>query len=256
MDDSSAPTDAECSTRCRMVSAFCPPTAALSTGSTPLAATSRLAMRLTHTSSGLNTQMNAREGSPISRAARSGAAITHDLGAISPTTRCRNVTSSSDRMNAAVSAIPPGTPSEPSAGPSHASTAGLVTAPSAKVQAVMPSCAPANMTVSSSIPRMAARAEALRSASTSSRCLRAPSRENSIMTKNALATIRARVTTTTTPGLLIVNGPPRRRIHLGRRARLEDRSCRGRRCCGRPGHRGRRCRRRHGCGRHRCCRLC
>ena len=126
-------------------------------------------MRLTHTSSGRNIQMNPREGRPIRRAARSGSAITHDLGAISPITRCRNVTSSRDRTNEAPPATPPGIPSEARAGPSQASTAGLVTAPSANVQAVIPSWAPASITVSSSMPRMAARAEALRGASTSSR---------------------------------------------------------------------------------------
>ena len=214
MEAVSAPTEAECSTSWRMVSASCPPTAARSTGSIPLAETSRLAIVLIHTSSGRNTHTNAREGTPMIVAASSGWAIAHDLGAISPATRCRNVTSNRDRANETTSATPAGAPNELSAGPSQASTAGLVTAPRANVHAVTPSWAPASMTVSSSSPRIAARADGLRAASASSRCRRAPRSANSMITKNALAMISPSVAATTTRGLLMMRRPPRRRRGL------------------------------------------
>ena len=76
-----------------------PPTAARSTGVTPLAETSRLAIALTQLSRGRTSQMKPREGTPMSLAEVSGYAIAQDFGAISPTTRCRNVTTTSDSTN-------------------------------------------------------------------------------------------------------------------------------------------------------------
>ena len=52
--------------------------------------------------------MNARIGPASSVAERSGWAIAHDFGAISPTTRCTNVTIISDRTNATTPAVPGG----------------------------------------------------------------------------------------------------------------------------------------------------
>ena len=84
--------------------------------------------------------------------------------------------------------------------------AGFVMAPSRKVQAVMPNWAKASMTVSSFIPRRAARADALRSASCSRRCRRAASSANSTMTKNALARMSAVVMIVTIHQL--IESPP------------------------------------------------
>ncbi len=51
-------------------------------------------------SSGRITQVKPRKGSVRIRAARSGLVSAHDLGAISPTTMCRNVTSASEIVSA------------------------------------------------------------------------------------------------------------------------------------------------------------
>src|SRR5699024_1802225 len=74
-------------------------------------------------------------------------------------------------------------------------THGLVTAPRIKVAAVMPSCAPASMIVSSFKERKPAREAREVSAVSSKRLRRALIKENSIMTKNAEVMITSRVTT-------------------------------------------------------------
>src|SRR5690625_5497703 len=124
----------------------------------------------------------------MARADFSGFAIAHDLGAISPTTKCRKVTTNRAIAKAALPAIQSASPHELSMGPSQKSMAGFVTAPSAKVQKVMPNWEPASIRVKSFMPRRAARADGLVAANSSSRWRRAPSKANSIITKKALRT--------------------------------------------------------------------
>ncbi|MFS8542417.1 MAG: ATP-binding cassette domain-containing protein [Limnochordales bacterium] len=113
------------------------------------------------------TAMNARIGSASTVADRSGWAIAHDFGAISPTTRCTNVTTTSDSTNDTT--VAHGAPSPPNSGCSSSSTAGLPTAPSPTVHSVMPSCEPARSIDSSRAERSAALADALVAAASSSR---------------------------------------------------------------------------------------
>src|SRR5699024_2433548 len=74
-------------------------------------------------------------------------------------------------------------------------THGLVTAPRINVAAVIPSCAPASMMVSSFKERKPARDAREVSAVSSKRLRRALIKENSMMTKKADAIITSRVTT-------------------------------------------------------------
>src|SRR5690625_3445659 len=86
----------------------------------------------------------------MARADFSGFAIAHDLGAISPTTKCRKVTTNRAIAKPALPAIQSASPHELSMGPSQKSVAGFVTAPSAKVQKVMPNWEPASIRVNHS----------------------------------------------------------------------------------------------------------
>ena len=113
--------------------------------------------------------MNPRIGNASRVAERSGWAMAHDLGAISPMTRCKNVTMTSARTKPATSAAHSGSPHPSNRGVSQWCTAGLVTAPSASVQIVMPSWEPASRRVSSLELRSAARAERLVAAASSRR---------------------------------------------------------------------------------------
>jgi hypothetical protein len=126
-------------------------------------------MPFSPTSSGRVTAMNARIGSASRIAERSGWAIAHDLGAISPTTRCRNVTTTRASTNAITSLVAAGRPHDANTGTSRSCTAGLATAPSPRVHSVMPSCDPASSSDRSRALRSAARADALDSAASSSR---------------------------------------------------------------------------------------
>ncbi len=123
-------------------------------------------------------------------AVRSGCAIAHDFGAISPITRCRNVTTASASTKPAASATHSGAPQVSISGVSQWCTAGLVVAPRASVQAVIPSCEPASRSESSVLLRNAARADLLVVAASSRRCRRAAINANSMATKNALSAIR------------------------------------------------------------------
>jgi hypothetical protein len=100
-------------------------------------------------------------------AERSGWAIAHDLGAISPTTRCTNVTTTSDSRNDTT--VAHGSPNEPNSGCSSSSTAGLPIAPRPTVHSVMPSCDPASSIDRSRDDRSAALADALVAAVSSRR---------------------------------------------------------------------------------------
>src|SRR5690606_3723972 len=180
-------------------------------------------MWFNRTNSGRVTHMNARIGSASIVADFSGWAIAHDFGAISPTTRCRNVTMISARTKPATSASHSGAPQFSNNGVSQWCTAGFVVAPSASVHTVMPSWDPASSTDSSDALRRAARAERLDAAASSSRCRRAAMSANSTATKNALAAIRPIVTTATTTGLLIAGHLVRQNGHAhGRRHVLVD----------------------------------
>ena len=163
-------------------------------------------MALRATRSGRVSQRNARIGIASRVAEYSGWVMDHDLGAISPTTRCRNVTMISARMNAMTSAVHSGSPHPANTGVSQWCTAGLVMEPSASAHSVMPSWAPASRSVSSDAFFRAARAAALCAASSSSRCRRAEMSENSTATKNADAAMSRTVATRTTQGLLMI--PP------------------------------------------------
>ncbi len=215
---SSAPTFAECSTRWRRSSGLWP-VASWSVGSTPTRRRHQFAASFSTRSTGRVSHMKARIGVASMIADVSGCAMAHDFGAISPTTRCRNVTMISASTNPAASASHSGAPQSSKSGVSQWWTAGLVTAPRARVHAVMPSWEPASSTVSSVELRSAARADRLRGAASSSRYRLAARAANSIATKKALSAIRATVVTTTTTGSLI--GPPparaRRPPHARRR---------------------------------------
>ena len=140
-----------------------------STGSTPTRRRQAFASALSATSSGRVTAMKARIGSASRIADRSGCAMAHDFGAISPITRCTNVTTISAATNATTSAVTAGRPQAVNTGRSRSCTAGLATAPSPSVQSVMPSWEPASSSDRSRELRSAARAAALRSAASSRR---------------------------------------------------------------------------------------
>jgi len=161
------------------------------------------AMALRATRSGRVSHRNARIGIASRVAEYSGCVIDHDLGAISPTTRCRNVTMISARMNAMTSAVHNGRPQPEKTGVSQWCTAGLVIDPSASAHSVIPSCAPASRRVSSEALRRAARAALLVAAASSRRWRRAEMRENSTATKNADAAMSRTVAARTTQGLLM-----------------------------------------------------
>ena len=114
----------------------------------------------------------------------------------------------SARTKPETSAIHSGIPQFEKAGVSQWWTAGLVIAPSARVQTVMPSWEPARSTVSSEALRSAARAERLLGAASSRRCRLAEMRANSTATKKALDAMRPTVIAMTIQGLLI-GSPPR-----------------------------------------------
>ena len=88
----------------------CGPELTSSTGCTPTRRRHQLAIPFSATSAGRVSHMNPRIGIASSVADRSGCAIAHDLGAISPTTRCTNVTTISDSTNATTSAVASGRP--------------------------------------------------------------------------------------------------------------------------------------------------
>ena len=94
-------------------------------GSTPTRRRHQLAASLRATRTGRVTAMKARMGSASRMADRSGWAIAHDFGAISPMTRCRKVMTTSARMNPAMSASTYGAPSHSIAGVSQWWSAGL-----------------------------------------------------------------------------------------------------------------------------------
>ena len=96
----------------------------------PPGAGSAFASPLSATSSGRVDRMNARIGSASRVAERSGCAIAHDFGAISPTTRCTNVTtiSASDEGRRR-RRRPRAGPRSLNSGSSRSCTAGLATAP-------------------------------------------------------------------------------------------------------------------------------
>ena len=140
-----------------------------STGTTPTRRRQAFASALSATSSGRVTAMKARIGRASRIADRSGCAMAHDFGAISPITRCTNVTAISAATNATTSAVTAGRPQAVNTGRSRSCTAGLATAPSPSVQSVMPSWEPASSSDRSRELRSAARAAALRSAASSRR---------------------------------------------------------------------------------------
>ena len=111
--------------------------------------------------------MKARIGIASAIADFSGCEIAHDLGAISPTTRCRNVTMIS--ANANDSTYPTALGSPLNSGSSMWWKAGLEIAPRAKVHKVIPSWEPASNKDRSRALLSAARAEALVDAACSSR---------------------------------------------------------------------------------------
>ena len=163
-----------------------------------------MAVLLSRSSSGRVSHRKPRIGNASSVAEYSGWEMDHDLGAISPTTRCRNVTMISARMNAMTSADHNGRPQLVNSGVSQWCTAGLVIEPSASAHRVMPSCAPASSRVSSEALRRAARAATLVAAASSSRWRRAEMSENSTATKNADAMINSVVAPSTTHGLFMI----------------------------------------------------
>ncbi len=204
---SRSPVSAECRTSSRRSSGLCS-IATSSTGSTPVRRTRPLAASLSSSRTGRKTHMKARIGRARRIAERSGWVIAHDLGAISPTTRCRNVTRTRASPNETATATACGRPSASSSGSNACSTAGSVTAPRARVQAVMPSWVPASSTETSEALRSAARADLLVTASSSRRVRRAAIVANSMETKNALAAMITIVTgMATRPS---ISGPPPR----------------------------------------------
>ncbi len=100
---SRAPTLAECSTRWRSASGSCP-ASTWSADSTPTLRRHQFADSFSPRSDGRVSRMKPRIGSASSVADRSGCAMAQDLGANSPTTRCRNVTMISAGAKAAASA--------------------------------------------------------------------------------------------------------------------------------------------------------
>ena len=103
-------------TSCRRSSGFCS-SRPRRPGSTPARRTRAFAASLSSSSTGRNTLVNAahREREQQSRTARGGRSPTTS-GAISPTTRCRNVTTNSASAKAGASAARRGSPSPSNAG--------------------------------------------------------------------------------------------------------------------------------------------
>ena len=176
--------------------------------------------------SGRASQVNPRNGSASAIAAPSAWVIAHDLGAISPATMCRKVTSASATANATGARSDSGTPTRPKTGSSRCSIAGSATMPRPSEQSVMPSWAPASMRVSSRPLRTAVRAMARtsrppRAAVSSRRCRRA------LTTANSAATNRPLATRSTTPSRIAVRvfiGPPLPGHGPARAGRVFDRS--------------------------------
>ena len=204
---SSVPVSAEWATSSRRPSGLWP-AASSSTGSTPTRRRQAFASALSATSSGRVTAMKARIGRASRIAERSGCAIAHDFGAISPMTRCTKVTTTSATTNATTSAVTAGRPHAVNTGRSRSCTAGFATAPSPSVHSVMPSCEPASSSEMSRALRSAARAATLVSAASSSRYRRAATRANSTATKNALSATRPTATAMATAGLSPFTTPP------------------------------------------------
>src|SRR5690606_24429174 len=130
-------------------------------------------------------------------------AMAQDLGAISPTTRCRNVTMISARTNPTISAAHQSAPKPSTRGLSQWCAAAMVGSPRAGRHTVIPRSGPPSSTDRSEGRRSAARAARLPGAASSRRWRRAAMSANSTATKNALAAINPTVTATTTQGLLI-----------------------------------------------------
>jgi len=185
---------------------FCP-LASSSTGFTPTRRRHQFAALFNALSSGRLNHMNPRIGMASMMADLSGCAIAHDFGAISPTTRCRNVTTTRASTNPTTSAAQNGAPKSSNTGVSQWWTAGLVMAPSARTHTVIPSCEPASSTLSSVELRSAARAARLSWAASSRRCCLAAINANSTATKNALRAMINTVATATTTGFSITRQP-------------------------------------------------
>ena len=185
------------------------PSETSSTGWTPTRRRHQLAIPLRATRAGRVSHMNPRMGIASRVADFSGWAIAHDLGAISPTTRWTKVTTISESTNATTSAVTSGRPQPVISGVIMWWTAGLVMAPNAKVQRVMPSCEPASSIDRSRALRNAARAAMLVSAASSRRWRRAATSANSIATKNALsATIAAEISRAMPVLMPLIGTPP------------------------------------------------
>ena len=117
----------------------------------------------------------------------SGWVIAHDFGIISPTTMCRNTTTTIAMVNA-IGCAAASSPRCASGTSMRCARAGSASAPRPTVQAVIPNCAPASMIDRRLVPRSAARA--VREPSCSSRCGREATSANSAATKKALAISR------------------------------------------------------------------
>ena len=179
-------------------------------GGTRISRRKPLAIPFITASTGRATRAKARNGSARISAERSGCEIAHDLGAISPTTMCRNVTTASATASATACEALSGRPSACSGSASTFSNAGSETTPRPSVHMVMPSWAPASISDSSEIPATAARAGRLPArAARSSRGRRAATRANSAATKKPLPASSSTVTTRAVSGSISPH-PPRR----------------------------------------------
>ena len=187
--------------------------AASSFGSTPKSRTAALARPFSAQMIGRRTRETMTSGGASSSAARVGTENDRFLGTISPSTTCRNVTSSSATTNDTRPTVSLGQPGRAERSSNRWWIAGSETLRMSSEQMVMPSCEVASISVACSIAHSVVRAARLPPSASGSTCeRRAVTTANSAPTKKAFAA--SSTTSQTRPGTTSLIAPPFRRLSV------------------------------------------